>query len=64
MFSAKKIHMQIVTQGLSPTQLKIAKTFTKTLYLGGLKSFKFVDGVSPKKLVIACYGKRNVSAYL
>jgi len=38
---------------------------TKTLYFGGLRSFKVIDAATLKKLVTsACYDKQHVRAYL
>ena len=46
-------------------QLDFAKKFTKTLVLGGSRSFKVINVNISKKLVAsACYNKQHVRAYL
>ena len=41
------------------------KKFTKSPYFGGSRSFKVIDVDTNKKLVIiVCYGKQHVCAYL
>ena len=44
---------------------KIAKKYTKNLFLRGSWSFKVIDVNKSKKLVTsACYGKQHVCVYL